>query len=406
MADYNLYYLYKKQRRPKNNPFAVYEDVVPNEYSIDGDGTLETRIAQANSVKCGYQQSITPQYKWVVMDEATNWLCEECDEIVEPTPTYRWLNFDTICSGTSLYNYQKKQESYNNGSQWVDVLPPVYQIGSLISENSAACTETEAGYHRLSYKAATPYDEVSLVAKAEYFEDIKVDGMSKGISSGYVTHVFGDTNTHQVEIKFKNGLTSLRGCFQRCPNLVQIPADLFSDCSNVTDITDLFDSCSGLVQISPMLLSYFENLGALDNCFYGCSSLAMLPAALLTNCPNIINIKSFNGVFAKCSSITYILEGFLDNCVLAESFYNCFANCTSLVTIPSNLFASCKKVTNFSRCFIGDTALTSQVPIDDDGSQIYNRQGKAGYANVTYFSNCFADCTNMIDYGSIPSTWK
>ena len=89
-------------------------------------------------------------------------------------------------------------------------------------------------------------------------------------------------------------------------------------------------------------------------------------------------------------------------------FSNCFVGCSGLTSIPSNLFASNTAVADFSYCFSGCTGLTGSCPVDNDGTPIYNRSGsgKEGYAIVTYYRDCFYNCTGLTDYNSIPSDWK
>lgn len=207
--------------------------------------------------------------------------------------------------------------------------------------------QIEEGYYTIVH---IPGQNVQLVGNAEYFDSIIADGqeLQSGTVEGPITvSILIDRN---VKVKFKKGLTSLKGCFAGCVNMISISDGLFDDFSNVTDFSF---------------------------CFFDCASMTELPENL-----------------------------FINN-VAAITFESCFENCTGLISIPENLFASCVNVTNFDTCFIFCQSMTSQCPIDNDGTPIYNRSDtKEGYITVTNSSGCFIGCENMPDIDTIPDSWK
>ena len=56
---------------------------------------------------------------------------------------YRWVTMvgenDYICSGTTKYTKEKKQQSTDNGITWTDVSPEEYKIGVVLEEQSSDC---------------------------------------------------------------------------------------------------------------------------------------------------------------------------------------------------------------------------------------------------------------------------
>lgn len=72
---YAKYKLYKLQRRHQGSSDA-FTDVVPQVYSVDGDGTMPLVIAEPLSTECGYYPDITPQYRTIEVD---GWICDECE---------------------------------------------------------------------------------------------------------------------------------------------------------------------------------------------------------------------------------------------------------------------------------------------------------------------------------------
>lgn len=396
MSEYTLYYLYKKQRRKSGDTSSDWEDVVPSVYSYNGDGTMTPQIKEENSTECGYGQTTEPMYKWENMDISTNWICDECGGTIL-IPIYRWIDFDTICSGGTLYNYQKRQESYNDGEQWVDVLPPQYQIGSVIETGSSQCDES---YKKLIFKSESANESVQITSNPSYFESIIINGEEQNLGGSDVTYNFGDTEPHEVLVKFISNIDSLFLCFANCERLISIPSDLFDKCSTVENMSGCFSQCTSLSSIPAELFKPLTNVTNFSNCFSNCSALTALSSNLFNNCPNIINVTVMSYLFQGCTSLTSIPSGLFDNCVLVADFNTLFSGCSSLKTIPSNLFANCENITNLSYAFSECIALISQCPIDSDGNPIYNR------TTITNHEDCFKNCTKMVDFSSIPYDWK
>lgn len=403
MSEYTLYYLYKKQRRKSGDTSSDWEDVVPSVYSYNGDGTMTPQIKEENSTECGYNQSTEPMYKWENMDISTNWICDECGGTIL-IPTYRWVDFDTICSGGTLYNYQKRQESYNGGEQWVDVLPPQYQIGSAIESGSAVC---DPNLKTLKYKTTEDNQLCWPMFNSSLIETAVIDGKVQKLSYPAMGYRFAKAGIHEVKIKFKDGLPNLDDCFYDARNLIEIPEDLFEGLTAVTSMNRTFRNAS-LVSLPSKLLAPLVSLKDLIQTFIKVDTLKNIPSDFFSNCPNVINFDSMSSIFEKCTSIEVIPSGLFNDCVLVSNFYNAFKDCTSLRIIPTYLFQYCTQVYDFTNTFYNCTSLVSQCPIDSDGEPIYKRSGagKSGYRIVYNNDACFFNCTNMSNYSSIPWEWK
>lgn len=114
MGTYSSYYYYKKYVKYGNqDPLPV----IPEEYSVDGDGTMPYLPKSENDPECGYTGQ-TATYRWVNID----------------------ISVDYVCLGTSKYYKQKKQVSYDSGTTWSDVTPPEYQTGGLYETGSTDCS--------------------------------------------------------------------------------------------------------------------------------------------------------------------------------------------------------------------------------------------------------------------------
>ena len=112
--------------------------------------------------------------------------------------------------------------------------------------------------------------------------------------------------------------------------------------------------------------------------------------------------------FSGCSQLTSISENLFSNCTKVTNFKSTFSGCRGLTSIPANLFSNNTAVTDFRYTFENCSGLNGSVPVDSDGTPIYNRsgEGKEGYAIVTNYKDCFYQCQRLSDYSSIPEDWK
>ena len=174
------------------------------------------------------------------------------------------------------------------------------------------------------------------------------------------------------------GTYDVLGMFNRCDNITYIPSGLFS-CSE-------FDATEGFQQV-----------------FWSCTNLENIPRDLFSSAA-----EDIRECFAGCSKLVSIPEGLFDNCPEVTDLESCFHSCSSLKTIPKDLFKNNTKIIDFRYCFYNCTSLKSPVPVDSDGTPIYNRggEGKEGYEIVTYSDNCFYNCKQMEGYDQIPEDWR
>ena len=231
----------------------------------------------------------------------------------------------------------------------------------------------------LTYTTTRASQNVTLIGKQEYAKKITLeDGTDIPITgTGLLNYTFAEDGEHKVTIELKEDVTDFWNCFSYCRSLTSIPENLFANNTAVTGFSYCFSDCEGLTSIP-------ENLFA-----------------------NNTAVTDFTHCFSDCSGLTSIPETLFSTNTAVTSFGYCFSGCSSLTSIPENLFANNTAVTNFSDCFYGCTSLTGNVPVDNDGTPIYNRSsGKSDYAHVTSYNDCFYNCTGLTDYNSIPSDWK
>ena len=75
MNQYAKYRLYRLQRRHSGSSES-FQDVVPQVYSVDGDGT-EPLVMVGVATECGYTPGTEPTYRNVLVQG--EWICDDCE---------------------------------------------------------------------------------------------------------------------------------------------------------------------------------------------------------------------------------------------------------------------------------------------------------------------------------------
>ena len=200
-------------------------------------------------------------------------------------------------------------------------------------------------------------------------------------------------------------VTNFYYTFQNCTSLQTIPNGLFDKNTQVTGFYYTFQNCTSLQTIPNGLFDKNTQVTGFYYTFQNCTSLQTIPSGLFDTCTQV---TLFNSTFSNCTSLQTIPNGLFDTCVVLSNCISTFSGCTELTEIPLYLFKYNKKIIFFNYAFKNCINLTSNCPIDNDETPIYNRSenGKEGYEIVENAISCFENCTKMQDYSSIPSGWK
>lgn len=116
--------------------------------SLSGYATQEWVLNQNYVTNSTLQQYITNlQQQITSIVQSISGCCSQTGETL-----YRWITLispnDYICSGTTKYEKQQKQQSTDNGVTWVNVSPAEYQRGALLETDSTDCGYTPAAQYR------------------------------------------------------------------------------------------------------------------------------------------------------------------------------------------------------------------------------------------------------------------
>ena len=102
-------------------------------------------------------------------------------------------------------------------------------------------------------------------------------------------------------------------------------------------------------------------------------------------------------------NLTTIPSGLFDNNPLVVNFESVFRNCRKVAGIPTEFFNGNQQVTTFANAFnMASTSnlLTGVTPEDANGDEIFER------GSNPIGTDCFAFCTGLTNFGSIPATFK
>ena len=158
-------------------------------------------------------------------------------------------------------------------------------------------------------------------------------------------------------------------------------------------------------------MSAVTTIGSL---FSGCTSLASVPADLFKG---MTAIKTMSSVFKDCTALTAVPEDIFAEVTAVITVNSMFSGCTNLKSCPVDFFDNMKQITNVGNLFNGCSSLTGESPyttVNGVKYHLYERTGENEAASGlkalgTATSNrkgCFAGCTGLSDYDSIPAEWK
>lgn len=400
---YKLYY------QVSTDGGQTWENVSPEQTKIGG-------LIESNSSDCGY---ITPQYRWNDA-ETSDYMCSGTTKYkkqyyqvsndggqtwhnVSPeqtrrgsvieynsadcgyiAPQYRWHtapNTDYICSGTTKYQKQYYQVSYNGGSTWQNVSPEQTKIGNVIETNSTDCgyiapqyrwqkaVSTDyvcAGYdkyykeyYQVSYDRGTTWENVSPEQTRTSSDIIESNSTDCGYPQevGMVTvnmqtpwiHINGTDNTIRRS-DLEATLTSTQ-----IANLTEL--HLFGYCKHIAN-----GAFQGLTKLYFMTsMGHVETIG--DDAFNGCTffeqvdwskSIKAIGANAFKNTKveNVVLPETLtsigDGAFSGCSSmLQVVLLGKTPPTLSSNS--HAFDGSTCKIYVPLAAVNTYKKATGWSK---------------------------------------------------------
>lgn len=200
-------------------------------------------------------------------------------------------------------------------------------------------------------------------------------------------------------------VTKVSLLFKDCVKLTTLPSDLFANMPNLTFMSRVFEGCTSLVTIPARLFANLTSLTKMEYMFNGCKALKNIPDDLFENS---VSLKEFDSMFRDCTSLEVVPAGLFSPLVNMTHISGMFAGNTSLTTVPVSIFDNNKKISTVTVAFQGCSKLTGESPytvVNGQKMHLYERSG-SGFTYIMAGGNCFAGCTGLSDYSSMPGGWK
>lgn len=201
--------------------------------------------------------------------------------------------------------------------------------------------------------------------------------------------------------------TSFDNIFYNCKKLVSLPSYLFSNCQKATTFSTAFYGCTSLTELPDGLFAGCSSVTSFANICKGCSSLTTIPSNLFEGC---VSVRNADQMFNDCSKLQVIPEGIFSDMFQLETIEWIFDNCAALESVPVNLFDNSRRIKSCYYAFYGCKMLSGESPytiIDGVKVHLYERCDYPDYfVEPTRMDYCFAICTKLSDYASIPAEWK
>lgn len=222
--------------------------------------------------------------------------------------------------------------------------------------------------------------------------------------------------------RYNTAVTNFQRVFLSCKGLTALPNKLFYYNTKASDFSWAFSGCSGLNSITDINMfppAATNSVLNLQELFSACTSLPIFDADLFANCTKATN---FRRVFYGCTALTVVggidssdpenLSDIFAGCTAATSFEEAFANCTGLAAVSKYLFSLNINVNNFVRCFSGCSSLAIESPLTTPllappmpNLKLWQRAGVGLFPAVIDGTDCFRNCTNVVDYANVPVNW-
>ena len=274
-------------------------------------------LMEFNSPDCG--AGIDAIYKWVEMDINSDYWCDNCDYV--PPAIYRWRAAsvdDYICSGTTKYYKEYKEESTNSGATWSTVYPLQYRMSNQIIETQS----DDCGVY--AWRPRPINEEYVCSGDSMYYKEYY-----------QVTYDYGETWEDVIPTSSRTG-NMYSECATQCGCGLPMFEANYSDSSSYKVVCGV----SGDVITSAITNSY-KPISAMTDCLIG-NCVTSIDGSAFRYCSGLTSVTIPDSVtsigrmaFSDCSSLSSVTIG---NGVISIGEW-AFDDCTSLksVTIPNSV---------------------------------------------------------------------
>lgn len=324
--------------------------------NVSPEKTRRGSVIEYNSADCGY---IAPQYRW-----------------------YTAPNTDYLCSGTTKYQKQYYQVSYNGGSTWQNVSPTQTRTGNVIETESTDCgyiapqyrwqkaASTDYAcvnydkhykeYYQVSYDGGTTWQNVSpeqTRTSSDIIETNSADcGYPQAVGMVIVNQQYPWINITGADNTIRRSDLEAALTSTQIANITEL--NLFTNCKHIAN--GAFQGLTKLYFITNMGVN-LETIG--DNAFNGCTLLEQIQwhdyiktiganAFKNTKVENVVLPETLtsigDGAFSGCSSmLQVVLLGKTPPTLSSNS--HAFDGSTCKIYVPASAVSTYKAATGWSK---------------------------------------------------------
>lgn len=171
---------------------------------------------------------------------------------------------------------------------------------------------------------------------------------------------FTMSHVSQIMAKFSDKLTGASQIFAGCSMAGTIPANLFSKCPNLIEISHFFNNKNVTGTIPPNLFANCTKLVNVNYLFTGASITGAVPPNLFANCPKITNV---DGLLSETKISEIPTQEFFRTISKTTSLLNFFRNCKDLYgEISDRLLIPFNNLASVTGMFEGCTGIMGSIP--------------------------------------------
>lgn len=293
---------------------------------------------------------------------------------------------------------------YDFDVDWGDGSPLEHYNNSMGENRSNKRIPVKHQYHKLgTYKVTITGDCDNLFGYGMSGHDTCGDNSALGTAKDSDTLKYCLWGV-QVPTDHKSPLKYGYGSFFGCENLKFIGYGVFENITECREVPHLYDGAV-LSRIEPWMLQGGINLENIEYTFENCQMME-IDAQVFQNCPNVTKA---NHCFHRCNSLLSIPNGLFDYFPKLENVESCFKSCSNLTFVPENLFDNCPNITDFSYCFCGgqvanDYSYPRYMKITSSLPPMWERMNDSNFVTPTSFNDYATGCIKAKNY--ITALWQ
>ena len=143
---------------------------------------------------------------------------------------------------------------------------------------------------------------------------------------------YNNKEPFSFRLKGINNITSMKGMFSQCDEVISLPDISKFDTSNIIDMSYMFSQCNSLTFLSDISKLNTSNVIDMSSMFSGCNSIKSLPDISKWNTSNVLDMKL---MFNSCVSLLSLPDISKWVTFRVTDMNYMFINCRALKALPN-----------------------------------------------------------------------